>query len=622
MALIHAALMFFLTCGFGLATASIGNRILCILGIEMDTEAEYVLICAGVGVLSVEMLLFGVEVTQHIRAGCFVVAGLLICFLVLESRWIAARLARIFESIFSSSRSDRALSLLIGIALGVEFLACLAPLTGSDALNYHFTAQKLILQHGYHPNLSLSLSLFCGQHHLLILFGLALGSENLAMVLIFLGGLLTAFSLASLASRWSPLPTALAITLFFLLTPVVFWQISSAGAPDVWMAFFASAAVIVLCQKKIAGTWRQALLAGLLTGGVAGAKYTGCLVAAGLAVALTLELRSLQKTFILCAGSLVTGAWPYLRNFVWTGDPVFPFLTPRLYPERVNLFTLKALLAETGAAEARHLAQFFPFVFFAGMRQNSLGFWDFFGPIVFALAPLLILASGSFRKWRVPAVVWWSSAVAIFFASGLPRFLLPVFPLGLACLAAGMAASQQRDWKVTNLLAEGLVILFCLIGGAGLVLYSWKPIEAALGLVSETSYLEARRPQYQEAEAINHLLGNQTKSGKTLVFLRHTYSLEIPYVNGDPTTSWLINPDFLRTPQDWQQFFQREGIAFVVRSPAYPAWIAAPLLEMEAKGQLVSVASVVVQDFHGNRIEENRREVSVVVLKVKGPAAH
>jgi hypothetical protein len=617
MALMHAAIVFVSLVAFAFAAISLGNLILRILHLEMDTDAQHLLICTGLGVISIEMLLFGVEVTQQIRKGCFLVTGLLCIFLLAEFKLTAQRCFRILKALFSSPRADRVLLLTNGIVLGVEFLTSLSPLTGSDALHYHFTTQKLILEHGFHPEFSISHSFLCGQHHLLILFGLALGSEQLAMGFIFLAGMLTVCSLACLASRWSSPRTTLTITLLFLLTPVVFWQMSSSGAPDIWMAFFASASVIVLSQRKISGRWRQALLAGLLAGGIAGAKYTGCLVAAGVAAAVAIEYRSLPNTVVLCFGSALTGIWPYLRNFLWTGDPMFPFLSRTLLPERVNSYALNALLADTGAAQSRHIGQLIPFIFFAGMRPGSLGFWDFFGPIVLALAPLWIATFASFHQWRVPAVVWCVSAIAVFYASGLPRFLLPVFPLALAFTAAGLESSQQKGWKITNRFASGLVILLWFFGGAGLAMYSWKPIATALGIIRVADYLEERRPEYQEAEAINRVLGSQAQAGKTLLFLRHMYSLNVPFLNGDPDTSWLINLDHLRTLQDWAIFFQQEGIAFVVRSPQYPSEIEAPLAEMEARGDLVPMAELVVQDFQGMRVEENRAEVPIVILKVK-----
>jgi hypothetical protein len=156
-----------------------------------------------------------------------------------------------------------------------------------------------------------------------------------------------------------------------------------------------------------------------------------------------------------------------------------------------------------------------------------------------------------------------------------------------------------------------------MIGGAGLILYTWKPAATTLGFVGEVRYLQEKRPEYQEAEVINRVLASQTKGGRTLLFLRHMYSLDVPFLNGDPATSWMINPDHLHTPHDWEVFFQKEGIEFIARSPDYPEVIEAPLKEMEANGELVPVAQSVVQDFQGMRIEGKRTEISVIVLRVK-----
>jgi hypothetical protein len=89
----------------------------------------------------------------------------------------------------------------------------------------------------------------------------------------------------------------------------------------------------------------------------------------------------------------------------------------------------------------------------------------------------------------------------------------------------------------------------------------------------------------------------------------------VSFLNGDPASSWMINPDRLRTRRDWEAFFRQEGIAFVARSPSYPAAIETPLTEMEAKGDLVPVAQVVVQDFQGKRIQGKRAEFPVVILR-------
>jgi hypothetical protein len=617
MALAQATLLLVSLCAFAMATACVGNLILRSLHLEMDTDAEHLLICAGVGMISFEVFLFGVEVTQQIRAGCFAAVGLLCIFLRAEFGLVAKRCSRILKGAFSGSRVDVFLLLIIGIVLSVEFLTSLAPLTGSDALHYHFPTQKMILQYGFHPEFSLSHSLLCGQHHLLILFGLALGSEQLAMGLIFLGGVLTALSLACLASRWSSPRTALAVTLLFLLTPVVFWQISSSGAPDIWMAFFASAAAIILCQSKISGTWHQVFLAGLLAGGIAGAKYTGCLIAAAFAMAIAVEFRSMMRLSLFFLASLLSGIWPYLRNLAWTGNPVFPFLSPRLSPHLVTTFALANLASDTGAASKHDLSQLFPFVFLAAIQRNSPGFYDFFGPTVLALAPLTLLAFRNTRIWRIPILVWFLSSLFIFFASGLPRFLLPVFPIALSCAAAGVEGVVRQKWAIASRLAASLLILMALVGAAGLAMYSQKAFLAAIGFVGKTKYLEQTSQDYEVIEALNRLLGGQHSGERTLVFVRHLYYFKIAYLNGDPGTSFEVDPERLQSSQEWKAFFEKNDIGYVVRTPDYPAVIAQPLIEMERDGDLVPFAQDEVQNFQGKRIDQIRTAISVVILRVR-----
>lgn len=145
----------------------------------------------------------------------------------------------------------------------------MGPVTGSDALHYHFTTPQLVLSSGFHPDFFLSHSFFKGQTHLLILAGLALGSSQLAMGLLFFGGVLVAAAGACLARRWTDRCWAWVAALAFLLTPVVFWQISTAGAPDLWMAFFATVRVLVISRAREKPRRTQAILAGAFAGAVA-----------------------------------------------------------------------------------------------------------------------------------------------------------------------------------------------------------------------------------------------------------------------------------------------------------------------------------------------------------------
>jgi len=101
------------------------------------------------------------------------------------------------------------------------------------------------------------------------------------------------------------------------------------------------------------------------------------------------------------------------------------------------------------------------------------------------------------------------------------------------------------------------------------------------------------------------------------VFFRHFYYLDIPYLNGSPDASFEVDPEHLQTKEEWKRFLEQKGIGYVVRSPGYPEPIAAPLSELESKGDLVVVAQADVQNFQGKRINEERKTVMVTILKVR-----
>jgi hypothetical protein len=150
---------------------------------------------------------------------------------------------------------------------------------------------------------------------------------------------------------------------------------------------------------------------------IASGKYPGCIIAAAFAPAVARELRSKAAFALFSLGPLVAGIWPYLRNFVWTHNPVFPFLSPALSPALLTAYAVKALASNAGASSIHGPAQLFPFLFFAAMQKHSPGFWDFFGPAVLALAPLLLFVIRNARAWRVALLVWFCSSLGIFFPS-------------------------------------------------------------------------------------------------------------------------------------------------------------------------------------------------------------
>jgi uncharacterized protein DUF1420 len=616
MALGLAFLTLFELLGFCLGFAALGILLMRSLRLELESDVENLLVAVAVGLITTEILLFLIQITQHIRLGCLATVALLCGILIWEWKSVWERLRGTLRHIVPQSSPHRWLLILVVVVASIEFLSALAPLNGSDALQYHFTVQKQILEQGFYPIFSNSHSFICGQHHLLILLGLALGSEQLAMGFIYLGGVLSAASMACLASRWASPLIVTGFVAIFLLSPIVFWQVTSSGSPDIYMALLVSTAVIVLGQKNSANRWGQALLVGYLVGGIAGAKYTGCFIAAALALAVVVELRTTLGASLFLAGSFASGIWPYLRNFVWTGNPVFPFLSTRLSRELVTTYAIANMYKDTAPSASHNPIDALPFLFFAGIRRSGPGLWEFFGPTVLVLAPLILLAVKNERQWRVSIIVWFASSLAISFSSGLARFLLPIFPLALSCAAAGFEVSWRERWTIVRRITGSLLILTGFACAVGFAMYFQDQLRVAVGLEKKSDYLKDKAPDYQVAFAVNELLGSRKSQQKTLVFLRHLYYLDIPYVNGDPSTSFEVDPERMQSTQDWRTFFEKKNIAYVVRSPVYPPAIAGPLEEMERTGDLTPIAHAEVQNFLDKRVDQSRATIPVVILKV------
>ena len=184
------------------------------------------------------------------------------------------------------------------------------------------------------------------------------------------------------------------------------------------------------------------------------------MIAVAFALAVVVELRSKAAASLFFLSALVAGIWPYLRNLHGQGIRFSRFFQRDCHRTSSRAYALQNWRRDTGASSIHGLAQIFPvFVFRSEYRRHSPGFWDFFGPTVLALAPLILFASRNTRAWRVPLLVWFFSSVGIFFASGLPRFLLPLFPMALACVAAGFEVSLRETWRIASRTAAGVLVV-------------------------------------------------------------------------------------------------------------------------------------------------------------------
>jgi hypothetical protein len=382
------------------------------------------------------------------------------------------------------------------------------------------------------------------------------------------------------------------------------------------MAFFVTIGVLVVARAREENRLGITILAGVLAGALAGAKYTGCFFAAALLLAFVAEARSLRRLAVFFCMALASGIWPYARNSLLSHDPVFPFFLPWFGTGHVNSSTLASLLADTGASGTRFMPQILLFPLFAPVCHIHTGFWQFFGPLPLVFVPVLVFARRNTTHWRVAGIVWLASSLFVGVSSGMLRFLLPVFPVALAISTAGAAYLHHSDWRAARAITFSSITALCLLCIGGALSYGWLAAKASTGLLSREGYLRLRAPDYGRISFINQILESRRSEGKTLVFLQHLYYLRVPFVSGDPEYNWNIDPERYGSAAAWSVLFRAEHIRWVVRAPQYSHAVEAPLRELENEGRLVPVARADVSDFEGMRIFGVRKTDAVVILRV------
>src|SRR5215467_7557991 len=247
-----------------------GAVVLRLLGVKPEHAGEALLYAVALGVVFLDLAVSLAKLAPNLRLGVRVAIAMvaLTGLSGLKDVLIFARLiARKIGSLSGITRLHAGALLLV---LVLEGLASFAPLTGSDALHYHFTMPALYWNQGFHADWSLLHGFFCGLSHEFILAGIALGSSQLAQGWLFLGGAVGALATLRLVQSWVggvwPWLSALA----FALTPVVFWQATAAGAPDIWMCAFVPLSLLAILRARANPSSSYAALAGILAGATAG----------------------------------------------------------------------------------------------------------------------------------------------------------------------------------------------------------------------------------------------------------------------------------------------------------------------------------------------------------------
>ncbi|MCS7301231.1 MAG: hypothetical protein NZ556_06725 [Fimbriimonadales bacterium] len=469
---------------------------------------------------------------------------------------------------------EAVLTLAAWLLAALGLILCALPPDGNewDALAYHFAFPKLYLQADRMTEIPfMHQSYFPPLQDMLYLMGLSFGSEPLAKAMHWAMGALTALGAAGFVQRHGGSGAWAAVLI--LGSPAFLWQMFSAYA-DLATALYASLGVFGLThavrERRADWLW----LAGVMMGFALATKYTA-LLAWGLwgLIGLLWLWREQQAPLmrpLILAGllALAIGSPWYLRNWLWTGNPVYPFAYEIFGGENWSQAQADAYRNDQlKFGMGRDLAQLLLSPW--NLSANPAPFADPIGARVGER--VYLLPSLGVGALATPSV-WFSGGVAQgmgylmgfvglnlvgwFYLMQQIRYLLLVLPVwaGAGLTAVHRAAAGVRYGYGAILLLQAGFTLW-LMGSV------YLPV-LPLALQDRDAYLNRRLQIYPAIRFLN--AQPDPNAGVILLDETRGYYLNRPYLWGNAGHHRLIPYDTMRTGAELTQWMMQHGYRYLL----------------------------------------------------------
>ena len=522
------SLTLLLTFVIALDAAGLGESLLAGLTLE---PVERLLLGCGLGLGWLGLAGYGLAAAGLARP-IILAPILLLIWIWLAFRGRLSRLRSDVSALAAALRDSSAglpfwLPLACQMALLLTFLLALAPPSeGFDSLLYHLTVPALWLRDG-------GLSLVNIPHYWypslvegLFVWPMALGSDTAPQLLHLFFGTLCALLLWQWArSLWTGTAGWWAMLLLAGM-PAMLW-LGAWAYTDLALAFFTLAALYALWKWQGQPSWRWLLIISAFSGFAMGVKYTSFVVplfagAFMLAGALNPKIERSQKLaalrafgLFLAATLLVACPW-YLRNWLWTHNPVYPFVFGGPFWDAYRAEWYSSFGTGLGWDLPGLLA--LPFSITMGNHEFSNNFDSRIGPFFLILAPLVVWVLWKTRARRSESeraalritllfsifsgLIWvygvmssvnlWQGRLLI---PGILPFILP-----MALAVAELPGLNTSSLKISFIFSSmAALFIFASLLDFGLLIAVRNPLLAAIGVQTRPDYMQRFQGGYAEA---------------------------------------------------------------------------------------------------------------------------
>lgn len=482
-----------------------------------------------------------------------------------------------------------------------------------DGLAYHLQGPRLFLEAGrIIPIPDNWFTYYPSTWEMIYMLGMGLGSDIFARLIHF--STLIVFLLATYAFGRRFLPKsggwlAAAILLGIPILPL--W--GNAAYTDIaWALFqFLAIALFLVCIKE-RNPWLLGL-SGIMQGLALGSKYLA-LSGAGILFVFVLwySLRDegkwtgwkkvIRDGMIFGLGASIVALPWYLKNFIWTGNPVFPLYFPQQVIDPTQLMIWMDYVNSFGTGKNWYDYLLLPFNLY--LQHDKFG--TFMGSMEMPSPLFLFVLVYPWLRKTIDIAIrnildllgLILIAQFIFWALGSHqnRFLLPLFP-GLSILAAVVLMSLSKrllKYKLGRSIMIGLSAGMVLVTLIFMYMYVGflKPYNVLLGNETKSGFLESVLRDYSGITYINNSLPLNTK----VMFIwdgRGYYCNNKCLADVDQSrwSALIQNTSTLEEISDWLQernithlFFSKEDITFF-------------LLKHDQKGEYLKATKYLLDEF-------------------------
>jgi len=284
----------------------------------------------------------------------------------------------------------------------------------------------------------------------------------------------TLLGLVPLTGRLLRRRVPFAAAALFLFPGIYVYANNLSGTADHVLAFWTVPLALALFTLSRRFQAREAVVAGVMLAGALLTKHQGSFPA--LATALTLLLLTLRNrrivpALVLGVTCLAASSPHWLKNFVFYGNPVYPFAsawfpTHPLHARAAEAFRLWGPVPVPNTRVDYKLLRAlwrFSFAPWGDLKEAPI-----FGSLFTLLLPLLVLLRLHFRLWWLAftlhacLILWWLTFPD-------PRFLQLMLPPMAALTAAVIAEAWRRGWTVRAPLS--LLIALQVLWGADILFF-------------------------------------------------------------------------------------------------------------------------------------------------------